>query len=309
MHFLIVHSGFHSSVIMEVSQMADNSRAINRVFTRKVICDLLQYKQNNVFDYVVKRYINDPESKKHGQLVSEIYAHLGKQQRNEYYYINTLLNKLLDGIHNVNTTTAFSQVHIGHSIADFVMINGEGQVYEIKSDLDNFNRLNDQLSDYYRAFSKVSVLVSIRELERVKHILSTFGDMGDAVGIYVLSEHGTIFNKERSREPIEFNDILDHTNIFKLLRKHEYESVLLRYYGQIPQSDPVFHFKTCLKYFEKMPILDAQKLAYQELKKRNKITVEEFGTIQSELKSVIYFSGLVRKLPELNKLLQTEYGR
>ena len=137
--------------------MADKTRAINRVFTRKVICDLLQGKRNDVFDYVVKRYINDVGSKDHGELISEIYAHLGKQQRNEYYYMNTLLNKLLDGIHNVNTTTALSQVRIGHSIADFVMINGEGKVYEIKSDLDNFGRLKDQLSDYYRAFNKVFI--------------------------------------------------------------------------------------------------------------------------------------------------------
>lgn len=289
--------------------MTDSSRAINRVFTRKVICDLLQGKQNDVFDYVVKRYIDDPESKKHGELISEIYAHLGKQQRNEYYYMNTLLNKLLAGIHNVNTTTAFSQIHIGHSIADFVMINGEGRVYEIKSDLDNFDRLSDQLSDYYRAFSKVSVLASIYELEKVKQVLSAFGDMGDAVGIYVLSEQNTIFNKERSREPVEFNDMLDHTNIFKLLRKREYENVLLRYFGRVPESDPVFHFKICLEHFKKIPILYAQKLAYQEMKKRNRITIEEFGAIQPELKSVIYFSGLVRKLPELNELLQTRYGR
>lgn len=288
--------------------MANSSRVINRVFTRKVICDLLQGKQNDIFDYVVKRYVNNPESKNHGELITEIYAHLGKHQRNEYYYMNTLLSKLLDGIHNVNTTAVFSQIHIGHSIADFVMINGEGRVYEIKSDLDNFDRLYDQLSDYYRAFSKVSVLASMHELEKVKQVLSTFGDMGDAVGIYVLSEQSTIFNKERSREPTEFNDMLDHTNIFKLLRKREYENILLRYFGQVPQSKPVFHFKTCLESFEKISILDAKKLAYQELKKRNRVTVEEFGAIQSELKSVIYFSGLVRKLPELNELLQTRYG-
>lgn len=289
--------------------MADRNRAINRVFTRKVICDLLQGKRNDIFDYVVKRYVNDPESKKHSELISEIYTHLGKQQRNEYYYMNTLLNKLLDGIHNVNTTTALSQIHIGHSIADFVMINGEGRIYEIKSDLDNFNRLYNQLLAYYKAFSKVSVLVSIHELEKVKQVLSDFGDMGNAVGIYVLSEQNTIFNKERSREPSEFNALLDYTNIFKLLRKREYESILLRYFGQVPQADPVFHFKTCLEYFNKIPILDAQNLTYQELKKRNKITVEEFTAIQSELKSVIYFSRLVGKLPELNELLQTRYRR
>ena len=168
--------------------MADNSRAVNRVFTRKVICDLIENGRSDVFDYVVKRYIDDPSSKNHGQLISEIYAHLNKQQRNEYFYMNTLLNKLLCGIHNVNTTSAFSQVRIGHSIADFVMINGEGRVYEIKSDLDNFDRLYDQLRDYYRAFSKVSVLVSIHELEKIRNVLSSFGNMGDAVGVYVLSE-------------------------------------------------------------------------------------------------------------------------
>ena len=65
--------------------MADNNRALNRVFTRGVLGDLLQNGSNEVFDYVVSRYVNDPENKTHGELFSEIYAHLGKEKRNEYY--------------------------------------------------------------------------------------------------------------------------------------------------------------------------------------------------------------------------------
>ena len=72
--------------------MSDNSRAINRVFTRKVICDLIQNGSNDVFDYVVRRYINDPEGKNHGELISEIYTHLNKQQRNEYFTTNKEIN-------------------------------------------------------------------------------------------------------------------------------------------------------------------------------------------------------------------------
>lgn len=289
--------------------MADNSRAVNRVFTRKVICDLIENGRSDVFDYVVKRYIDDPSSKNHGQLISEIYAHLNKLQRNEYFYMNTLLNKLLCGIHNVNTTSAFSQVRIGHSIADFVMINGEGRVYEIKSDLDNFDRLYDQLRDYYRAFSKVSVLVSIHELEKIHNVLSSFGNMGDAVGVYVLSERGTIFNKERSKEPRTYNEFLNHSSIFKLLRKKEYERIVSGYFGVAPQAEPVFHFRAFLEKFEEIPILEAQRLAFQEMKKRNKITVEEFQEIQPELKAVIYFSGLTQKMPALGQLLETQYRR
>ena len=289
--------------------MADNSRAVNRVFTRKVICDLIENGRSDVFDYVVKRYIDDPSSKNPGPLISEIYAHLNKQQRNEYFYMNTLLNKLLCGIHNVNTTSAFSQVRIGHSIADFVMINGEGRVYEIKSDLDNFDRLYDQLRDYYRAFSKVSVLVSIHELEKIHNVLSSFGNMGDAVGVYVLSERGTIFNKERSKEPRTYNEFLNHSSIFKLLRKKEYERIVSGYFGVAPQAEPVFHFRAFLEKFEEIPILEAQRLAFQEMKKRNKITVEEFQEIQPELKAVIYFSGLTQKMPALGQLLETQYRR
>ena len=289
--------------------MADNSRAINRVFTRKVLCNLIENGKSDIFDYVVKRYIDDPSSKNHGQLISEIYAHLNKQQRNEYFYMNTLLNKLLCGIHNVNTTAAFSQVRIGHSIADFVMINGEGRVYEIKSDLDNFDRLYDQLRDYYCAFSKVSVLASIHELEKVHNVLSSFGDMGNAVGIYVLSDRGTIFNKERSREPCAYNEFLNHSSIFKLLRKKEYESIVKDYFGTVPQVEPVFHFRAFLEKFEEIPITEAQQRAFQEMKKRNRITVEEFQGIQPELKAAIYFSGLTRKMPALNQLLKTQYRR
>ncbi|WP_037586863.1 sce7726 family protein [Stenoxybacter acetivorans] len=307
--------------------MADNSRAINRVFTRGVIGDLLQNGTNEVFDYVVQRYVNDPEHKTHGEIISEIYAHLGKEHRNEYYYMNTLLNKLLIGIHSVNTTTALSQVRIGCHIADFVMINGEGRVYEIKSDLDNFGRLHDQLSDYFKAFSNVSVLTTIHEFERVERILAEQGDMGESVGIYVVNDNNVRFNLKDRRYPRQFDDYLDHSCIkerraprqfdgyldhsciFKLLRKREYENVILQQFEGLPQVAPVFHFKACLEKFQQIPIKTAQDLAFKELKKRNKISKTAFESIQPELKSTVYFSGLTRRLPDLEQLLKTNYRR
>lgn len=289
--------------------MVDNSRAINRVFTRGVITDLLERGSSEVFDVVVRRYVDDPEYKTHGQIINEIYAHLSKEYRNEYYYMNTLLNKLLVGIHSVNTTTALSQVRIRHHIADFVMINGEGIVYEIKSDLDNFNRLYDQLNDYYRAFSKVSVLADIHERERVERVLDSFGNMGNAVGVYVLSERDTIFSKTNERAPKQFDEYLEHSCIFKLLRKNEYTNIIQNEFNELPQVTPVFYFRACLEKFQQIPIKTAQALAFRELKKRNKITKTIFERIQPELKSTVYFSGLSRKLSKLEQLLQTNYKK
>jgi hypothetical protein len=290
-------------------EMIDNSRVINRVFTRGVITDLIQKGSNEVYDCVVRRYVDDPENKTHGEIISEIYAHLGREKRNEYYYVNTLLNKLLVGIHNVNTTTALSKVRIGRAVADVIMINGEGKIYvmEVKSGLDNFDRLFDQVSNYFTAFSKVSVLSSIHELKKVERILSGFGDMGDAVGIYVLSDRDTIFSKIHSREPKLFLERLDYNCIFKLMRKYEYENVLLKYFGKIPKVAPAFYFKFCLEQFSQIPILTAQELVFKQLKKRNQIEKTAFEGIQHELKSVVYFSELSRKIPALECLLQTNY--
>ena len=275
--------------------MTYDSRTINRVFTRGVLAGLLSNGSNEVFDYVVSRYSNNPECKTHGELFSEIYTHLSTEKRNEYFFLNTLLNKLLVGRHSVNTTTALSQVRVGEHIADFVMINGEGYVYEIKSDLDNFSRLHDQLSAYFTAFSKVSVLSSIHDLDRVTATLSNFYDIGDFVGIYVLSEKNTIFSKVHSREPKQFDEMLGHSSIFGLLRKREYEDALLSFYGGLPEAAPVFYYKACLEQFRQIPVLTAQKLAFEQLKKRNRITKTDFDSVQDELKSVVYFSDMSRK--------------
>lgn len=288
--------------------MSGSCTSINRVFSRKVIEDLIEQGSNPVFNYVVSNYINNPQSKTYGEIINEIYNYLGNSNRNEYYYMNTLLNKLLVGIHNVNTTTALSQVRIGSHIADFVMINGEGQVYEIKSDLDNLERLSDQLLDYFKAFNKVSVLASEHERNHVEHILSNLGDMGDAVGIYVLTEKDTIFSQVKGRKPQQYDEFLNHRHIFNLLRKKEYENVLISYFGELPETAPVFYYKKCLAMFENIPILEAQSMAMQELKKRKKIAKSEFQEIPTELKSVVYFTNLSKKIAEIENLYRSNFG-
>lgn len=53
--------------------MADNSRAINRVFTRNVLNELIKYGSSDIFDFVVEKYVINPEIKTNGQIISEIY--------------------------------------------------------------------------------------------------------------------------------------------------------------------------------------------------------------------------------------------
>lgn len=285
-----------------------NNTSISRVFSKKVIDELLSLGTNSTYNYVVEKYIDAPENKTNKEIIEEIYSKMGKSYRSEYFYLNTLLNKLLIGIHNVNTTTALSQLRVANHIADFVMINGEGRVYEIKSDLDNLNRLNEQLMDYYKAFSYVSVLVSEKGREHVERQLEMLGGMGNSVGIYVLSDKDKIFNKEKTKEPIRFDANLDAFTLFTVMRKREYEKIINGYFGYLPKVAPAFYFKKCFNMFKEIPILTAQKMVMRELKNRNNISKEFLDSVPFELKSVVYFNKTSKDAKKLNIFLQNKYG-
>lgn len=287
----------------------NNNRAINRVFTRNVIKDLLNIGSSEVFDYVALQYVDAPDTKTYGQIFSDIYSFLGKEKRNEYYYMNTLLNKLVFGIHSINTATALSQVKIGAHIADFVLINGEGRVYEVKSEFDNLDRLSDQLSDYFRAFNKVSVLSAQEDTDKIARLLEKLGELGDSVGIYCLTKEDRIFGKSSVREPKQYDDNLEHSAIFKLLRKKEYLEIVQNYFGTVPEVQPVFVFRACLEKFREIPLLEAQKLTCMKLKERSKVKQEEIDKVQQELKSVVYFSQLGKMTAPLEEFLCTPYRR
>ena len=288
--------------------MKRESTSTSNIFTKKIFSELLKRGTNREYDYVVRRYIESPEEKTNGEIISEIYAYMRTSYRNEYFYLNTLLNKLLAGIHNVNTTTALSQVRVANHVADFVMINGEGHVYEIKSELDNLERLNEQLVDYFKVFSFVSVLSSEHNRNHVEHQLKELGSIGESVGIYVLSDKDTIFNRKISRAPKKFDANLDYFYIFVMLRKKEYENILIDCFGTLPKVPPAFYFRTCFDMFRNIPILHAQKMAMRELKKRNTISKEVFNRVPLELKSVIYFHGLSKQTNMLNDFLEQKFG-
>ena len=139
---------------METNKMSN----LNRIFTRNMLRHFIDGKIDNVYSLVVRRYTSNADQKNNRELISEIYCELKNNYRNEYFYKNTLLNKLLLGVHSVNTTTALTEVAIAKSKADFVLINGKAVVYEIKTELDNLERLSSQIDDYYKAFDHVAVV-------------------------------------------------------------------------------------------------------------------------------------------------------
>lgn len=208
---------------------------------------------------------------------------MNKEYRNEYFYKNTLLNKLLLGRHSLNTTTALSEVPINRSKADFVLINGKAIVYEIKTELDTFDRLFSQLADYYKAFDHVSVVTSENNYAKVMDLLKDTN-----VGISILTRRNTISLR---KEPVQDRGKLDFITMFKVLRRVEYEEIIMDYYGELPETNQFSYYKECFKYFKQIPINHSYEAMLVILKKRARVQIDAYDDIVPyELKSLAYFS-------------------
>lgn len=259
---------------------------LNKVFSRNTFRHCIDNGCDKVYMQVVKRYVSNPDSKMNFELISEIYRELSENYRNEYYYKNTLLNKLLLGIHSVNTTTALTEIPIAKSKADFVLINGKAVVYEIKTELDNFNRLESQINDYYKAFDHVAVVTCKDNLPELENKIQL---INKPVGIYVLQKQGTL---STIRKPKEFKEELNAEIIFKILRKFEFEEIILNHFSKLPDVSEFRYYSECKQMFLDIPLSETYFEVLKLLKKRTKIVKEEFAKVPYELKFLAYFMDL-----------------
>ena len=284
--------------------MEINNRIMNSFFTQKVFNDLVKNEKNNIYDLTIQQCINKEKMKTNNEVIKEIYNFMNKYYRNEYFYKNTLLNKLLLGIHNTKTATALTQISIGKAKADFILINGKAIVYEIKSDLDNFDRLIAQVKEYYRAFNNVCVITSESNFEKLSHLLN-----GTTVGIKVLTKANR-FSQKLKKESEENNSYLDYNVIFRILHKREFESIIYKYFNELPATSQVFYFTECYNMFKNIPIDQLFELVIKELKKRNEIEEKYLKDIPYELRSLVYFSKpSANYFSKLNIFLGKDYKR
>lgn len=276
----------------------ENELALNYFFTTRVLAS-----PSAIYKTIVDRFIQDAKGKTNSEIVSEIYNLMAKTHRCEYVYQNTLLNDLLLSGGTDTQQTALTQLTIGKSRGDFIIINEHATVYEIKTELDTFERLNSQLSNYFKAFNRVCVVTSEN---KYSHAVKALADT--PVGIYVLDGQNHISEKMR-KEPTEDNSKLEHIALFKLLRKYEYESIVKQYFGLLPAAPPVFYYDACLDLFRQIPILTAHKMVMSELKKRNRIKyVDAFNSVPYALKSLAYFSYRTKKnLASLLRFLEERF--
>jgi hypothetical protein len=77
--------------------------------------------------------------------------------------------------------------------ADLIMANGKLSVFEIKSPLDNLDRLEGQLENYLQYFEQVTIVCA------TKHEQSVLAKVPNTVGVWTISECGNISVRQRAK--------------------------------------------------------------------------------------------------------------
>ncbi len=211
--------------------------------------------------YKIKKYTAVTDSTTNLDAINGIYNSLLKNYKNEYVYKNILTNKLLLKKYSLKNTIALNEFNIGKSIADFVLLNGEARIYEIKTELDNLEKLDKQVLDYCKFGNKVYIVTSSKHVNKLIELYDN-----STIGIIELTSRNALKTiKEATSNEATFS----YETLFKTLRKQEYLEVIKEYFNFVPEVSNTRIFKECLALAKKIEVTLFQKLVVNKLKSRN----------------------------------------
>lgn len=274
---------------------------LNKIFTIPYL-DSIQHSKH--FQSVISdKNISFPATYK--SVISMLYQELKTKYHNEYFYKNELLNSLLIQNRKISTCSALTELPVADSKTDMIFIdeNDVGVVYEIKTELDTLNRLESQIHDYYKAFPYVYVVTSSSHLQQLGHILEKTN-----VGIIELTDDDKLMYR---KEAVYDASHLSYDVLFRILRKKEFESIVLKYFGKLPEVSDFVYYRTCFELLKNLDIILFQKEIVSCLRKRNLVRdVDSFiKNVPYELSFYGYFSKKYRnKWDMLGNFLDTDIG-
>ena len=272
---------------------------LRNIFSGKTLRKLMEGEECPFYRDALESFVPGYETLSNAECFTKLYEYLSGEYRDEYYYRNTLLNSFLN---NTKTSTALAEQWIGRSKADFILVSRNAVVYEIKTELDNFSRLERQINDYYKAFTRVVVVTAESRSDELERRLDN-----PAVGITVLTSKGKL---RTLRKPQDYVEKLSNRAMFRILRKKEYGNIIREYFGEVPEVSQFHYYRACLSLFEKIPTRQAERMLLRALKNRFSVDAEEYSRIPYALKSLVYFSSFrKRDYGKLERLLTATAGR
>jgi len=219
------------------------------------------------------------EGETYQDLFEFAYKYLLQNYRNEYIYKNAIANRILLGIHSLNTSFMLQEFRVGSCKVDTVVLNGTSNAYEIKTELDSLERLSKQVDTYLKVFDMVHVITYPGHADKVRKVIP------ERVGLLELVKGEHI---KTLRKAISGKDSISTEVLFDSLRRSEYQAIVKEHYGFAPIVPNTKAYSVYKELFTKIEPAVAHDLAVVHLKKRgNSVLLKDFiGTVPEFFKSL-----------------------
>lgn len=186
------------------------------------------------------------------------YARLTRDYRCEYVYTNSLITAA--GSDNTEAT-AIIGLRVFMSIADLVIAGELPAVYEIKTDLDSFARLELQLHSYGTCFEHIHVVTSPAKTARA--LAETPGH----VGVVTLTDTGAV---DVARPPSGGLSRIQQSSLFRVLRRDELLAIAGRQFGYVLDVPSALVYQRLNALFMQLDVETAYREYVTELRRRDR---------------------------------------
>lgn len=245
----------------EVKPQTNQLRDYASLFSRNEVYAWIK-KDFTSINFKVERYDSNWKqltNKTYLDYLRYVYSVLEKNYQNEYIFKNEFLNKWLLSELGENDSKIFSEFRVGKSIADLAMFNGCSKVFEIKTELDNDNRLALQIESYKHVFNEIYLIVPESKIELYKKYEKKIGLI-------------TFSNKTKNsfsvyRKAIPNFEICPQA-IMQILHTNEYKSLVKNFYKTLPKLTSFNQFEVCKELVCEIPKTALNQLFINEIKKR-----------------------------------------
>lgn len=198
-----------------------------------------------------------------GDAFDSAFARLSAEYRNEYFFKTQLISKVIFGRHSPRTAAALLELPMGGSCADLVIVNGTSTVYEIKTDLDDFSRLDGQIRSYSTRAEHVNVVVSdTRAAAAERHL-------PDRIGVLAFTDRGRM---QTVRPSVSQLDALNVDHLYQLLRIGEARAILKRTLNYDLDVGSGLAWPRMREIFGRLGVYDAHREVVHELRVRGSKT-------------------------------------
>jgi len=227
--------------LLDASELA----AVARLFSSSLLREMAQKGRSPLFSRLVKEsglanVLAPAESV--GSLFDIAFSLLSrKKYRHEYVYKAAITHKILLGVHNLETASMLTEFRVDGCKADMAIFNGTSTVYEIKSERDRLDRLQNQVAAYRKAFAKVNIITGDN------HIKEVLDSVPADVGVMKLSNRYQISTE---REAVEAPERVVPGIVFDALQLSESRQLLKLLGVDVPSVPNTQMYRVMRKLFE-----------------------------------------------------------